>query len=81
MFNDMIISNHPIIKDQKILMIDDICVKDTERGKGIGRELFIYTEKYAKGNNYTNIDLYVWSFNINAYKFYKSIFNSILGST
>ena len=73
MFNDFIINNHPIIKDQKILMIDDICVKDTERGKGIGRQIFNYIENHAKENNYTSIDLHVWSFNINAYKFYKSM--------
>ncbi len=73
MFADMIITNHPIIIDQKVLMIDDICVIPSERGKGIGRKLFNYIEKYAKEQNYTNIDLNVWSFNINAFKFYKSM--------
>jgi len=73
MFADMTINNHPIIKDQKILMIDDICVLSSERGKGIGRKLFNYIEKYAKDRDYTNIDLNVWSFNINAFKFYKSM--------
>jgi len=73
MFADMIISNHPIIKDQKILMIDDIYVASSERGKGIGRQLFNHIEKFAKDNCYTNIDLNVWSFNVNAFKFYKSM--------
>ena len=73
MFAEMIINNHPIIKNQKILMIDDICVISSERGKGIGRQLFNHIENYAKANSYTNIDLNVWSFNINAYKFYKSM--------
>jgi len=73
MFAEMSINKHPIIKDQKVLMIDDICVISSERGKGIGRQLFNHIEKYAKDNNYTNIDLNVWSFNINAHKFYKSM--------
>jgi len=73
MFSEMIIKDHPIIIDQKILMIDDICVVSSERGKGIGRQLFNYIENHAKDNLFTNIDLNVWSFNINAFKFYKSM--------
>jgi ribosomal protein S18 acetylase RimI-like enzyme len=72
-FSEMIINHHPMIKDQKVLFIDDICVLHSERGKGIGRQLFNYIENYAKDNLYTNIDLNVWSFNVNAFKFYKSM--------
>jgi len=72
-FAEMLISNHPIIVDQKVLMIDDICVLKSERGRGIGKELFAYIERYAKENNYTNIDLNVWTFNTDALNFYKSM--------
>jgi ribosomal protein S18 acetylase RimI-like enzyme len=72
-FAEMVIQNHPIINDQRVFMIDDIYVLPSERGKGIGRQLFSYIEKYAKDNKYTNIDLNVWTFNVNALKYYKSM--------
>jgi ribosomal protein S18 acetylase RimI-like enzyme len=73
MFYEMIITNNPIIKDQKVLFINDLCVLHSERGKGIGRQLFCNIERFAKDNQYTDIELNVWSFNINAFKFYKSM--------
>lgn len=72
-FAERIIANNPIMKDQKILLIDDICVASSERRKGLGRELFNYIENYAYKNNFTKIDLNVWSFNTSAYYFYKSL--------
>lgn len=72
-FADMLIQNHPIIKDQKILMIDDICVLASERGRGVGRRLFGHIEKHARAHDYTSIDLNVWTFNLDAHKFYRSM--------
>ena len=72
----MILNNHKndvVLNDFKTLYIDDICVKAEERGKGIASSLFDYIKKYAKDNGYYNIELNVWSFNDNAYKFYEKM--------
>lgn len=57
----------------KSLYIDDLCVLDTERGKGIGRALCNYAEKYAKEEGAYNITLNVWADNESAVRFYTGI--------
>lgn len=66
-----ITENNSILRDRRELYIDDLCVDETCRGQGIGRELFEYVENYAKENGFDAITLNVWSLNASAMRFYE----------
>ena len=55
------------------LYIDDLCVDETSRGKGIGKLLYDYVIKYAKKCCCYNVTLNVWADNQNAVAFYEKI--------
>ena len=62
-----------VLTDIKTLYIDDICVDEKERGKGIGKALYQHVAEYAKSNGYYNITLNVWNCNPGAMKFYQAM--------
>jgi ribosomal protein S18 acetylase RimI-like enzyme len=62
--------NSRLLTDIKTLYIDDICVDENERGKGIATKIYRHVEQYAKENNYYNITLNVWEINPEARAFY-----------
>ena len=57
----------------KTLYIDDLCVDEGARGKGIGRKLFQYVKDYATSSGFYNMTLHVWNCNPGAMKFYESL--------
>jgi ribosomal protein S18 acetylase RimI-like enzyme len=57
----------------KTLYIDDLCVDEAARGKGIGKKLFHYAKDYAAQNGFYNVTLHVWEANPAARKFYDSL--------
>ena len=59
------------LKPVKTLYIDDLCVDETVRGKGIGRQLYEAALAMAKENGCYNLTLNVWSCNPSALKFYE----------
>ena len=65
--------NDNILTDVKTLYIDDLCVDENARGKGIGHKLYDFVLAYAKQNDYYNVTLNVWEGNQNAMAFYKSL--------
>lgn len=67
------ISNNEIMKDRKILHIEDICVDENNRKNGIGKKLYNKIIELAKEINIDSIELMVWGFNKNAIKFYESL--------
>lgn len=63
-----------VLQAKRSLYIDDICVDETERGKGVGRKLYEHVVSYAeKDGDFDNILLNVWVFNESAYKFYQEM--------
>ena len=64
-------SSIPILKKRKILVIEDICVDKNQRSQGVGNMIFDYLENRAKELKLDTIELSVWSFNLNAIKFYE----------
>lgn len=62
-----------ILTDVKTLYIDDLCVDENVRGKGIGRALYNYVVGYAKECGCYNVTLNVWADNKSALAFYESI--------
>lgn len=65
--------NDNILTDIKTLYIDDLCVDENQRGKGIGKKLYKHVLEFAKGSGCYNVTLNVWSFNEPAMKFYQSV--------
>ncbi len=62
-----------ILTDIKTLYIDDICVDENARGKGIGKSLYNYVIDFAKENCFYNVTLNVWSCNPGAISFYEKM--------
>lgn len=63
--------DHNILRDRKVLYIDDLCVDEECRGQHIGTQLFEYVSEVAKANDCDAITLNVWAFNESALKFYE----------
>jgi len=63
----------PVLCDVLTLYIDDLCVDENIRGKGIGKAIYEAIVRYAKMRKCYNITLNVWACNENAMGFYKSL--------
>ena len=62
----------PILTDIKTLYIDDLCVDESQRGKGIGSALYEAALALARETDCYNVTLNVWSCNESAMRFYQS---------
>ena len=60
-----------IMTDVKTLYIDDLCVDEKMRGRGIGKELYEAARRLAKDTDCYNLTLNVWSCNPSAIEFYE----------
>jgi ribosomal protein S18 acetylase RimI-like enzyme len=67
------IINHQVFRDMRNMEIEDLCVDEKHRGKGIGKKLFEEVIRYGKENGIKFIELSVWEFNQNARKFYEYV--------
>ena len=61
-----------VLTDVKTLYIDDLCVDERLRGRGIGRELYRAAVRLARDSGCYNLTLNVWSCNPSAIKFYEA---------
>ena len=59
--------------DRKELYIDDLCVDETARGKGVATALFAHVRQAAKAADTNFITLNVWQGNDNALGFYEKM--------
>ena len=62
--------NDPVLRDRKVLYIDDLCVDENIRGQGIATKLYEHTVAYARGLGCDAVTLNVWYGN-DALKFYE----------
>ena len=62
-----------VLTDRTELYIDDLCVEETCRGRGIARALYDYVITWAKEIGCTYVTLNVWQGNENAMKFYEKM--------
>ncbi len=60
-----------ILTDMTTLYIDDLCVDEAKRGKGIGRALYEHVLAFAKEQGCYNVTLNVWTCNPSAMAFYE----------
>lgn len=71
-----IIKNQPFTNNMiqsKSLFIDDLCVDEKYRGRGIGKKLFEFLKSEAEKLDCYDITLNVWSGNERAEKFYENL--------
>ncbi|MBQ9168582.1 MAG: GNAT family N-acetyltransferase [Oscillospiraceae bacterium] len=66
-----ITENDPVLRDRKVLYIDDLCVDEQIRGRGIAGGLYAKVLEYAKERGCDAVTLNVWCGNDGAMKFYE----------
>jgi len=62
-----------VLTDREELYIDDVCVDETVRGKGIAQALYHHTLAFAKEKGCAFVTLNVWEGNHRAAKFYEKM--------
>ena len=62
-----------VLTDVKTLYVDDICVDEKSRGRGVGRTLYNHVREYAGTCGCHNITLNVWECNPGARAFYETL--------
>ena len=55
-----ITKDDPVLCDRKVLYIDDLCVDEKHRGRGIARALYEHTLDYARSLSCDAVTLNVW---------------------
>jgi len=63
--------DNPVLCDRKVLYIDDICVNEADRGKGIATALYERVIHFAQELGCHSVTLNVWCGNDGAMKFYE----------
>ena len=63
--------NDPVLCDRKVLYIDDLCVDEDIRGKGIATALYARVLEYARELGCHSVTLNVWCGNDGAMAFYE----------
>ena len=63
--------NSGLMTDVKTLYIDDLCVDEQARGRGIGREIYGFVQAFARQSGCYNLTLNVWTLNEAALRFYE----------
>lgn len=64
--------NLHIVKQQKIALIDDFCIAQRHRGKGMGKMLLNAVMQTVQREQVDSLQLTVWEFNEPARAFYES---------
>lgn len=66
-----ITKDDPVLRDRKVLYIDDLCVDEAQRGRGIAGALYQQVCQYARSIGCGAVTLNVWSGNDTAMAFYQ----------
>lgn len=66
------VKGNTVLRDDKSLYIDDLCVDEACRGKGVASKLYAAVSDYARSIGCRSLTLNVWCGNDNAMKFYES---------
>ncbi len=66
-----ICANDPVMEDHTTLYLDDLCVAESCRRQGVGKQLYDAICSYAKAQNCSSLTLNVWCCNESAMKFYE----------
>ena len=66
------VTGNPVLCDTKTCYIDDLCVDENCRGRGIATKLYDHVCSYARSIGCGSVTLNVWCGNDSAMKFYES---------
>jgi len=66
-------ADHPILLARTFLYLDDLCVDEAARGRGVGTALMQGARELAKSRGIEKIELNVWECNRNAMRFYERL--------
>ena len=66
-----ITKDDPVLRDRKVLYIDDLCVDKAQRGRGVAGALYQQVCQYARSIGCDAVTLNVWSGNDTAMAFYQ----------
>ena len=66
-------SGGQLMMEHTTLYIDDICVDESARGRGVGRALYEHILDFAREAGAYNVTLNVWSCNPGAMAFYEKL--------
>ena len=75
------VENSRNLQTMKTFYIDDLCVDEKFRGKGIGRKLYEFCLKTAKELKCYHLTLNVWRLNESAERFYEKMGMKVLKTT
>ncbi len=64
---------NPFMWERDFLDIDEFCVDEKHRRKGVATKLIDFIKKYAKEKGYGRLELNMWEFNESALEFYESV--------
>lgn len=65
--------NDPVLCDRRVIYIDDLCVDETVRGKGVAKALYDAVLAYGRENRFDAVTLNVWCGNDRAMRFYEKV--------
>lgn len=63
---------NPFMLERSFLDVDEFCVKDTFRRKGIAGQMIAYIKGIAKERGFQKLELNMWEFNEEALAFYEA---------
>jgi len=64
-------SGNPVLLPRKIALIEDLCVREDCRRRGVGGALYEEAAARAKARGAHSLELHVWAFNGDAVGFYE----------
>ena len=69
----IVTETHSLMRAMLYARVSSICVRQEERGQGIGSELMARAEKWAAAQGASDVRLNVWAFNQSALALYKEL--------
>lgn len=65
--------DNPLLQPRIVALIEDICVDEAYRKKGVGRLLFDAASQAARQRGAVSLELSAWAFNETARRFYEDM--------
>lgn len=65
--------DNPLVRPRRVAFLDDLCVAEAHRGRGIGTRLFQAARQRAEADGMESLELMVWGFNEQARRFYERL--------
>jgi len=68
---DASFSGDPVYRDRRRWVLEELCVGEALRGRGVGSLLFDFAEEEGRRLGYVSLELSVWAWNAAATRFYR----------